>query len=212
MRMQGKAFVVSSAQATPQGKLESVHMNATHMLLQTKICLNFLFIFNVFPRLLRVHVNIFQISPDFFDYFAATAPLLEDPDENLLAVSAWNDNGQVRRDNSLPLFPHLIQFGSISRYLSCLFSHLSHLGLLSSSTSLYFRLPTCLPHCQDRHVSDARAVYRSSFFPGLGWMMTSQLWQELGPKWPQAYWDDWLREPPQQVSSVSCSLFHSTRR
>ena len=164
-------------------------------------------------RVYCVFMSIFcQISPDFFDYFAATAPLLEDPDENLLAVSAWNDNGQVRRDNSLPLFPHLIQFGSISRYLSCLFSHPSHLGLLSSSTSLYFRLPTCLPHCQDRHVSDARAVYRSSFFPGLGWMMTSQLWQELGPKWPQAYWDDWLREPPQQVSSVSCSLFHSTRR
>jgi hypothetical protein len=50
-------------------------------------------------------------------------------------------------------------------------------------------------------VSDASAIYRSSFFPGLGWMLTSEVWQELGPKWPQAYWDDWLREPPQQVTS-----------
>jgi hypothetical protein len=23
----------------------------------------------------------------------------------------------------------------------------------------------------------------------------SKLWQELGPIWPNAYWDDWLREP-----------------
>lgn len=29
-----------------------------------------------------------EIAPDFFDYFAATAPLLDDPSENLLAVSA----------------------------------------------------------------------------------------------------------------------------
>ena len=35
-----------------------------------------------------------EIAPDFFDYFGATAPLLDDPAENLLGVSAWNDNGQ----------------------------------------------------------------------------------------------------------------------
>jgi hypothetical protein len=34
------------------------------------------------------------ISPDFFDYFAATAPLLDDPDGKLLSVSAFNDNGK----------------------------------------------------------------------------------------------------------------------
>jgi len=25
-----------------------------------------------------------------------------------------------------------------------------------------------------------------------------QAWEELGPKWPEAFWDDWLREPPQR--------------
>jgi alpha-1,3-mannosyl-glycoprotein beta-1,2-N-acetylglucosaminyltransferase len=35
--------------------------------------------------------------------------------------------------------------------------------------------------------------YRSDFFPGLGWMMTKKLWLELKPKWPAAFWDDWLR-------------------
>jgi len=29
-------------------------------------------------------------------------------------------------------------------------------------------------------------------------MMTKRLWEELEPKWPRAYWDDWLREPPQR--------------
>lgn len=41
-------------------------------------------------------------------------------------------------------------------------------------------------------------LYRSDFFPGLGWMMTKQLWNELGPKWPEKYWDDWMREPEQR--------------
>eukprot|EP00940_MAST-03C_sp_MAST-3C-sp2_P003385 g3385.t1 len=47
-------------------------------------------------------------------------------------------------------------------------------------------------------VSDPRKIYRSDFFPGLGWLMTRKLWNELGPKWPAAYWDDWLREPAQR--------------
>ena len=34
-----------------------------------------------------------EIAPDFFQMFGATAPLLDDPAENLLAVSAFNDNG-----------------------------------------------------------------------------------------------------------------------
>lgn len=47
-------------------------------------------------------------------------------------------------------------------------------------------------------VKDNSQVYRSDFFPGLGWMLTRAVWEELSPKWPRAYWDDWLREPPQR--------------
>ncbi|VDM94761.1 unnamed protein product, partial [Onchocerca ochengi] len=36
-------------------------------------------------------------------------------------------------------------------------------------------------------------LYRSDFFPGLGWMMTKELWNELGPIWPNGFWDDWIR-------------------
>eukprot|EP00731_Ephydatia_muelleri_P017830 Em0010g928a len=45
-------------------------------------------------------------------------------------------------------------------------------------------------------------LYRSDFFPGLGWMLKSELWKELKPKWPKSYWDDWMREPQQRKGRV----------
>lgn len=44
----------------------------------------------------------------------------------------------------------------------------------------------------------AELLYRTDFFPGLGWMMLRQLWDELEPKWPAAFWDDWMRQPEQR--------------
>lgn len=46
--------------------------------------------------------------------------------------------------------------------------------------------------------SASELLYRSDFFPGLGWMMTKELWNELAPKWPRAFWDDWIRQPEQR--------------
>ena len=31
---------------------------------------------------------------------------------------------------------------------------------------------------------DATLLYRTDFFPGLGWMIEKNIWEELGPKWP----------------------------
>lgn len=41
-------------------------------------------------------------------------------------------------------------------------------------------------------------LYRTDFFPGLGWMLLRELWAELEPKWPAAFWDDWMRQPDQR--------------
>lgn len=41
-------------------------------------------------------------------------------------------------------------------------------------------------------------LYRSDFFPGLGWLMTRQLWLEFADKWPLGFWDDWIRAPEQR--------------
>ena len=42
---------------------------------------------------------------------------------------------------------------------------------------------------------DADAVYRTDVFPGLGWMITLEIWREIGGKWPLSYWDEWMRLP-----------------
>uniref|UniRef100_A0A1A8ISA8 Alpha-1,3-mannosyl-glycoprotein 2-beta-N-acetylglucosaminyltransferase n=1 Tax=Nothobranchius kuhntae TaxID=321403 RepID=A0A1A8ISA8_NOTKU len=44
----------------------------------------------------------------------------------------------------------------------------------------------------------AELLYRTDFFPGLGWMILRELWEELAPKWPSAFWDDWMRHPEQR--------------
>lgn len=46
--------------------------------------------------------------------------------------------------------------------------------------------------------SAAELLYRTDFFPGLGWMLTKELWSELSVKWPLAFWDDWIRHPMQR--------------
>eukprot|EP00760_Papus_ankaliazontas_P029621 PhM_4_TR4320/c0_g1_i1/m.35209/K00726/MGAT1; alpha-1,3-mannosyl-glycoprotein beta-1,2-N-acetylglucosaminyltransferase len=38
-------------------------------------------------------------------------------------------------------------------------------------------------------------LFRTSFFPGLGWMLRRELWLELGPKFPVDHWDHWMRVP-----------------
>ncbi|XP_013117732.2 alpha-1,3-mannosyl-glycoprotein 2-beta-N-acetylglucosaminyltransferase [Stomoxys calcitrans] len=45
-------------------------------------------------------------------------------------------------------------------------------------------------------------LYRTDFFPGLGWMLTKELWQELSVKWPKSFWDDWIRHPEQRKNRV----------
>ncbi|RDX61027.1 Alpha-1,3-mannosyl-glycoprotein 2-beta-N-acetylglucosaminyltransferase, partial [Mucuna pruriens] len=40
---------------------------------------------------------------------------------------------------------------------------------------------------QKQFVHDPYELYRSDFFPGLGWMLARSTWDELSPKWPKAY-------------------------
>ncbi|GMH13479.1 hypothetical protein Nepgr_015320 [Nepenthes gracilis] len=40
---------------------------------------------------------------------------------------------------------------------------------------------------QKQFVHDPYVLYRSDFFPGLGWMLSRSTWEELSPKWPKAY-------------------------
>lgn len=115
------------------GELIAYYKIARHY----KWALDELFLKHNFDRVIILEDDM-EIAPDFFDYFEAASTLL-DRDNSIMAVSSWNDNGQV-------------QF-----------------------------------------VHDPKTLYRSDFFPGLGWMLSKPTWEELTPKWPKAYWDDWLR-------------------
>ncbi|XP_072937614.1 alpha-1,3-mannosyl-glycoprotein 2-beta-N-acetylglucosaminyltransferase [Epargyreus clarus] len=44
-------------------------------------------------------------------------------------------------------------------------------------------------------LSRPELLHRTDFFPGLGWMLRRKTWLQLEPKWPQAFFDDWLRNP-----------------
>lgn len=48
------------------------------------------------------------------------------------------------------------------------------------------------------YVSRNDILFRSDFFPGLGWALTNSTWSELKSKWPAAFWDDWMRDPDQR--------------
>ncbi|KAF6203659.1 hypothetical protein GE061_001991 [Apolygus lucorum] len=47
-------------------------------------------------------------------------------------------------------------------------------------------------------VESPELLHRTDFFPGLGWMLTKDVWRELSVKWPPSYWDDWIRQPEQR--------------
>ena len=32
-------------------------------------------------------------------------------------------------------------------------------------------------------------LYRSDFFPGLGWMLTRKIWNDIGSNWPKGFWE-----------------------
>jgi alpha-1,3-mannosyl-glycoprotein beta-1,2-N-acetylglucosaminyltransferase len=99
------------------------------------------------PKRVVILEEDIEISRDFFSLMNATADIL-DEDDTLLAVSAYNDNGN------------------------------------------------------ENHVLDHKRLVRSDFFPGLGWMINRQTWEgptkhpeaALKGRWPDGYWDDWIRE------------------
>ncbi|KAM7283797.1 alpha-1,3-mannosyl-glycoprotein 2-beta-N-acetylglucosaminyltransferase-like [Ixodes scapularis] len=50
-----------------------------------------------------------------------------------------------------------------------------------------------------QHVSSSPdMLHRTDFFSGLGWLLTREVWHELEPHWPKAFWDDWIRQPEQR--------------
>jgi alpha-1,3-mannosyl-glycoprotein beta-1,2-N-acetylglucosaminyltransferase len=75
------------------------HGGYCHLSQHYKMLLQLFFECHKAPRLLFLEEDL-EVAPDFFNYFAATAPVL-DYDTSLLCVSAWNDHGQLGRANNV---------------------------------------------------------------------------------------------------------------
>ena len=73
------------------------------------------------------------------------------------------------------------------------FGYFEAAGRLMDADPSVYTVSSWNDNGQKIHVSDETRLYRSDFFPGLGWMLNKQLWHELAPKWPDSYWDDWMR-------------------
>ncbi|KAL6056846.1 alpha-1,3-mannosylglycoprotein 2-beta-N-acetylglucosaminyltransferase [Balamuthia mandrillaris] len=42
-------------------------------------------------------------------------------------------------------------------------------------------------------VNDSTQLYRTGYFPGLGWMLKRDTWLMLRDQWPNDHWDNWIR-------------------
>ncbi len=116
-----------------------------------------------------MYADDLDISPDFFEYFAATYPILHN-DPTLWCVSAWNDNGKSEVvENNAGLYSSLplVDF--------CMF-------WLATVDFLVIFVGVKCCHC----VMCAELLYRTDFFPGLGWMLEKRVWSVLESKWPAA--------------------------
>jgi hypothetical protein len=140
------------------------------------------------PRVIILEDDL-EVAPDFFDYFTAVEPLL-DNDASLLAASAWNDVGQaayvadptaVHRSDFFPGLGWMIN---------------SHVSVRRQWWEWGVGVPWggCSSSCQAPHIPFALR----SQPPPQHLLRRAQHWEELGPKWPDSFWDDWLREPPQR--------------
>jgi alpha-1,3-mannosyl-glycoprotein beta-1,2-N-acetylglucosaminyltransferase len=79
------------------------------------------------------------------------------------------------------------------------FDYFDHFGKVLERDTTVYCVSAWNDVGQERFVRDATAFRRTSYFPGLGWMLQRSLWQdELRAKWPTAYWDDWMREDEQR--------------
>ena len=73
------------------------------------------------------------------------------------------------------------------------FSYFEALGKVMDADPSVYAVSSWNDNGQKPHAWDDRRVYRSDFFPGLGWMLHDRLWAELAPIWPDSFWDDWMR-------------------
>ena len=79
------------------------------------------------------------------------------------------------------------------------FNYFDNVGKLLDEDKTLLCVSAWNDNGKSQFVVDSEALYRTEVFPGLGWMLTNELWNELSPKWAISFWDDWLRNSEQRL-------------
>eukprot|EP01031_Cornospumella_fuschlensis_P035317 gene35317-42795_t len=124
------------------------------------------------PALIVIEDDLL-FAPDFYVYLTTgfREVYAKDPTHTFV-MSAWNDNGfrehlPPSSSAPLPLTPPFLAPPSPP-------------------------LQTALSPEEHTYV-----LKRTTYFPGLGWILSRQLWeQELSARWPGEHWDHWMRSEP----------------
>ena len=90
-------------------------------------------------------------------------------------------------------YPRVIVLEDDMRLAPDFFGYFAALGRVMDADPSVYAVSSWNDNGQAEFVEDESRVYRSDFFPGLGWMLHAGLWRELRPKWPDSFWDDWMR-------------------
>jgi len=77
------------------------------------------------------------------------------------------------------------------------FAYMTAMGRLLDLDKTLFCVSAWNDNGKPELTHDPAMAYRTDFFPGLGWMLTREFWNEiltLHGGWPNGFWDDWLRQ------------------
>ncbi|CAL5224039.1 g6661 [Coccomyxa viridis] len=91
-------------------------------------------------------------------------------------------------------YPHVIILEDDMELAPDFFTYFEALAPLLDKDDMLMCVSSWNDHGQVQFVKDTRRLYRTDFFPGLGWMLRRQLWEEFRDNWPQSFWDDWMRD------------------
>merc|ERR1719316_702493 len=75
------------------------------------------------------------------------------------------------------------------------FSYFSAMAPILKQDPMMFCISAWNDNGDSSLVSDPRSVFRTEFFPGLGWMMDANMWSEIRDRWAVAFWDEFMRRP-----------------
>lgn len=160
------------------------------------------------------------LAPDFLEYMLANRKLLFE-DSTVWCISAFNDNGKeelIVKNNSLlhrtDFFPGFLQHPNRLLLLIMVFRYNETFSISFDQLLvfyLYFIRDITILHCavKQNELFEFNIIIVKWLLPifflkikktfsGLGWMLTSQLWEELKVKWPETFWDDWMRDSVQR--------------